>query len=444
MAAAEELAVRNGVFVSYSHADREWMVRFTVMLTPWLRDRGVEVWADEHIPVGDDWHRAIGDAAARARTALLLVSPDFLASRFIVEDELPALIEHGARLVPVLLRDCLWQEEARLARLQWAHDPGRDGAIATVPKRKRDGHIVRVCRRLVEAHHTLGPAAAPASAGGGEAQAPQPDRDRGAALARADRPGRLVGVPPPPPAYVAWEELLPLREAVLGAGSGAVGVTGDVAALGLAGQGGLGKSVLAAALARDLHEDGYFPDGVFWVTVGEQGDLVAGQLDLLARLGATPAAPVRTVEDGLRALREALVGRRHRRRSEHAGHRPAPQGAGVARATHRRRRRRGCARAGRAREDVAVGVPRRVSENSSACRPEVAGSDTGAGTPGTATAGQRWGPRRSAGTPAASSPGRRSGAAGRTPSRTRRAGRPARRAGRCARGAPGPGAAAGG
>ena len=44
------------------------------------------------------------------------------------------------------------------------------------------------------------------------------------------------------------------------------------------GQGGIGKTVLAAAPARDAEVRRYFPDGVFWVTVGEQGDLVAAQL----------------------------------------------------------------------------------------------------------------------------------------------------------------------
>ncbi len=46
-----------------------------------------------------------------------------------------------------------------------------------------------------------------------------------------------------------------------------MGVTG--AALGIHGQGGIGKTVLAAALARDEQVRRCFPDGVFWVTVGE-------------------------------------------------------------------------------------------------------------------------------------------------------------------------------
>ena len=66
-------------------------------------------------------------------------------------------------------------------------------------------------------------------------------------------------------------------------GDGAVGITGR--ALGLYGQGGIGKTVLAAALAGDEAVRRHFPDGVFWVTVGEHGDPVAAQIALLERLG---------------------------------------------------------------------------------------------------------------------------------------------------------------
>src|SRR6185437_3963613 len=92
-----------------------------------------------------------------------------------------------------------------------------------------------------------------------------------------------------------------------GGGDGAVGVTG--AALGIHGQGGIGKTVLAAALARDVEVRRCFPDGVFWVTVGEQGDLVAAQQGLLARLGAADPG-VRSAGQGAALLRQVLAERR--------------------------------------------------------------------------------------------------------------------------------------
>lgn len=96
------------VFVSYSREDAEWRRRFVEMLEPVLAERGVEVWSDERELVGEEWRPQIEQAIARSVLALLLVSPAFLASRFIRGEELPALVAHGAPLVPVLARACLW------------------------------------------------------------------------------------------------------------------------------------------------------------------------------------------------------------------------------------------------------------------------------------------------------------------------------------------------
>src|SRR5262249_47702822 len=91
--------------------------------------------------------------------------------------------------------------------------------------------------------------------------------------------------------------------------SGAVGLTGQAPAVGLHGQGGIGKSVLAAAVARDEGVRDRFPDGLFWVTLGEAADPLAAQLELLARLGDPGAAP-RTCLEAAQRLTEVLRGRR--------------------------------------------------------------------------------------------------------------------------------------
>ena len=187
-----------------------------------------------------------------------------------------------------------------LEGLQWAHDPERDGPVSD--SADQEGQIVRAClvlNGLLAADGAVAPlgVAALASAAPG----------RGGPVAAGARLGELHDVPPPPRAAVAREELAGLRAAVLAAGDGAVGVTG--AALGLHGQGGIGKTVLAAALARDEQVRRCFPDGVFWVTVGEQGDLVAAQLGLLARLGAADPG-LRSAGQGAGLLRQVLAERR--------------------------------------------------------------------------------------------------------------------------------------
>ena len=288
------------VFVSYSREDAEWRRRFTEMLKPLVRERRLEVWSDERLLTGYEWRPQLAAAIARSRAALLLVSPSFLASDFIMEQELPALAERGVPLVPVLVRPCLWQEIGLLERLQWAHDPGRGGPLSS--STDPEGQIVGACLAL----NAMLAADGAAAVSGGPALVPVAPVRAGPGVPGA-RVGELHDVPPLPRAQVARAELTALREAVLAAGNGGVGVTG--AALGLYGQGGIGKTVLAAALARDEDVRRYFPNGVFWVTVGQQGDLVTAQAGLLERLGAADPE-LRSAVQGAELLRQALQARR--------------------------------------------------------------------------------------------------------------------------------------
>ena len=287
------------VFVSYSRDDAEWRRRFTEMLRPLVRERRLEVWSDERLLAGYEWRPELADAITRARAALLLVSPSFLASDFIMEQELPALAAQGVPLVPVLVRPCLWQAAGLLERLQWGHDPGRDGPLSG--SADPEGQIVRACLALNATLAAGGVAAVPS------APALMAGVSVRAGPAAGTRLGELHDVPPPPRAQVARAELAELRDTVLAAGGGGVGVSG--AGLGLHGQGGIGKTVLAAALARDEDVRRHFPDGVFWVTVGQQVDLVTAQLGLLERLGAADPE-LRSAVQGAELLRQALAGRR--------------------------------------------------------------------------------------------------------------------------------------
>jgi WD40 repeat protein len=298
---------RELLFVSYSHTDDVWAQRFEVLLKPLVRRRRLRLWVDRTIRVGDRWRPEIEQAIARSRMALLLVSADYLASDFILDDELPALGRHRVRLAPVLVGDCLWQEVPELAVVQWLHYPGRDGALALHgdDAGQRDRRIRLACERLLELTPNSAGIGPPARGGSVSAAAVVERVTDG--LVR----GRMSQVPALPPGYVAREELAAVIELVVGGqGGGAVGLTGQPAGVGLYGMGGIGKSVMAAALARDDRTARRFPDGVFWVTVGEHPDLLGLQLDLLARLGvAGDTALPRTVAEATGRLQHAMTDR---------------------------------------------------------------------------------------------------------------------------------------
>lgn len=112
---------RTRLFVSYCHEDRSWLSRFQTHVAVLQRKGLVDLWSDERIIGGADWAGEIESALTAARVAVLLVSPGFLASRFIWEREMPRIIAHtksGMDALPLILRPCAWQLQEELARLQ--------------------------------------------------------------------------------------------------------------------------------------------------------------------------------------------------------------------------------------------------------------------------------------------------------------------------------------
>jgi len=102
------------IFYSYSHKDAELRARLEVYLAP-LRHKGKIVeWHDRKIEPGTDWNAEISSHLDTANLVLLLLSPDFLASDYcfgVEVDRCLARLKTGTlRVVPILLRPCLWKE----------------------------------------------------------------------------------------------------------------------------------------------------------------------------------------------------------------------------------------------------------------------------------------------------------------------------------------------
>jgi formylglycine-generating enzyme required for sulfatase activity len=119
---------RDQLFISYSHVDREWVVRLQTMIRPLVRSHGLRLWDDSQIQPGDKWRQEIETALAAAKVALLLVSSDFLASEFVTNSELPQLLaaamEEGLRILWVPLRPSLVRVTP-IDAYQALGDPGR-------------------------------------------------------------------------------------------------------------------------------------------------------------------------------------------------------------------------------------------------------------------------------------------------------------------------------
>jgi hypothetical protein len=134
------------IFISYSHKDTVWLERFQINLKPCLRGSEVLLWDDTKIGAGTNWKEEINKALDAATIAVLLVSANFLASDFIINDELPFLLqaakEKNVRVVPVAVSYSAW-EKTPLRAIQWANKP--DNPLAKLDKADREKELVRIC-----------------------------------------------------------------------------------------------------------------------------------------------------------------------------------------------------------------------------------------------------------------------------------------------------------
>jgi hypothetical protein len=122
--AGEETALaplRPSVFISYSHKDEAEKEELVAHLGVLQGEGLVDVWVDDRIGAGRDWAGEIDRAIGRARVAILLITKNFLNSKFILETEVPSLLERrkGERLTvfPVIARSCAWRRVGWLATM---------------------------------------------------------------------------------------------------------------------------------------------------------------------------------------------------------------------------------------------------------------------------------------------------------------------------------------
>jgi hypothetical protein len=96
------------VFVSYAHVDEPMRIELGKHLSVLEREGLVAAWHDRMITPGADWANEIDSAIERSEIVLLLVSADFVHSRYCYEIEMRQALERHrsglAVLIPVLLR----------------------------------------------------------------------------------------------------------------------------------------------------------------------------------------------------------------------------------------------------------------------------------------------------------------------------------------------------
>lgn len=251
------------VFISYSHKDEDWKDQLKTHLAVLEHQGLLSVWDDRQIAAGDDWYPEIAKAIESAQIAILLISANFLSSKFILGKEVPALLERrekeGLRVIPFILKHCNWQEIPWLAEIQGR--PLYNKPLSSFDENNRDYHLSELAREVNELLSSV-----PTNTQHGLPQnATNPSQPLKANYDPRN-PAFLVPFRAKGKFMVGRDAALEkVRQQLLAGKPTSIGQT----AL-FQGIGGLGKTQLAVEYAHHYRDQ--YPTGIYWITADENID----------------------------------------------------------------------------------------------------------------------------------------------------------------------------
>lgn len=158
------------LFISYAHKDEEFMTALKTHLSPLERNGTIVSWVDREMIAGDKLDPEIQRNLETADMIALLISADFIQSVSCYEKEFRSALkrerEDEIRIIPILVRDCVW-EETELSEFlivpqdanPIAESSDRDAAWAEVTRQIREN-----AKLLAETNLTVSKDTAPSTA----------------------------------------------------------------------------------------------------------------------------------------------------------------------------------------------------------------------------------------------------------------------------------------
>ena len=144
----KKIEKKHSIFISYSHKDAKWLELVDTHMKPLERYYGIDEWDDQKLRTSDKWKEEIAKALNNATIAVLLFSANFMASDFIINNELQPLLKNasngGVKIMPVMVRPCATFEESGLSDYQASNGP--DKTLIEMS----EGEVHRTLKKLVE------------------------------------------------------------------------------------------------------------------------------------------------------------------------------------------------------------------------------------------------------------------------------------------------------
>lgn len=96
------------VFISYARQDEVFKDELIKHLSPFIKNKTIEIWNDALIMPGENWQDEIRTAIQEAHIILLLISADFMASDYIYDTEISNVLDKSRKretvIIPIIIR----------------------------------------------------------------------------------------------------------------------------------------------------------------------------------------------------------------------------------------------------------------------------------------------------------------------------------------------------
>ena len=148
------VAERNEVFICYARLNGCWKNLVLTHLKPYENYfDDIAAWSDDKISKGGDWDAEIKAALQRAKAAILLETPEFLASNYIHNDELPEIMRAEQDEGLVIMRFPISSSAVDITPLarfnaMWDSDTKLQILIDNQQRGKVDEILANACREV--------------------------------------------------------------------------------------------------------------------------------------------------------------------------------------------------------------------------------------------------------------------------------------------------------
>jgi hypothetical protein len=149
----KKMEKKHSIFISYSHDDEKWLKKVLKVLKPLQRYYdSVDIWSDKKIMASDVWKEEIYSALGNANIAILLVSPDFMASDFITNEELQPILSkavvEGTKILTLILRPTALLDESGILKYQAVNDPKKP--LSGMTEFEQETTLVKMVETITE------------------------------------------------------------------------------------------------------------------------------------------------------------------------------------------------------------------------------------------------------------------------------------------------------